>query len=85
MIDFKKFQQDVHSLRSAILRMVDEHERDHHEGKACMATRNGVIAFFAHSLGYTANRFVEEAYLIAAMTYEYEADCPGCQELPIQE
>jgi hypothetical protein len=85
MIDFKEFQENVHQLRSDMLRMVEEHERDHHGGKACMATRNGIIAFFAHSLGYTAERFFGEGHLIVGMVYEYEANCPGCQELPINE
>lgn len=85
MIDFKKFQENVHQLRSDMLRMVEEHERDHHGGKAYMATRDGIIAFFAHSLGFTAQRFFNERLPILEAVHEYELNCPGCQEFPINE
>ena len=75
----------MHELRSRVLAVTEQHEKETHDGKACWPERCNIVAWIAHSLGVQRQDTVR--FMLRTLE-EYARDCQNrsgnhtdCQEV----
>jgi hypothetical protein len=67
------------AARDQVLATIRDHEDAHHGGGVCNATRMGILAFFAHSVGFKSGNPVAFGVFIQTLA-GYEERCPCCKK-----
>ena len=68
----------MRSIADQVTALVEEHERQYHEGEPCPGERLGAVAYIAHCIGIRS----DSPSLFAALNHylqAYEEVCPDCQ------